>query len=101
MTRVIRNKFVMMILKHQSIAKFLKSEKVHRENKNIIIYGIRESQETEAIDRKKDVTKIVGELCEFVNVDAGIIKNVVRLVKESMVITTQQRRTQIRHVQSR
>jgi len=40
-----------------------------------------ESQETEAIDRKRDDTKIVVEFCEFVNVDAGIIKNVVRLGK--------------------
>ena len=53
------------------------------ERKNIIIHGIRESQETEAIDRKREDTNIVVELCEFVNVDAWFIKNVVRLSKRN------------------
>jgi hypothetical protein len=49
--------------------------------------GIREShdQETEAIDRKRDDTNIVVELCEFVNVDAGIIENVVRLSNRTSI----------------
>ena len=56
---------------------------MHREKKKpIIIHGIRESQETDAIDIKRDDTNIVVELCEFVNVDAGVIKNVVRLGKK-------------------
>ena len=57
-------------------------ESVQRE-KSIIIHGIKESQETEAIDRKRDDTNIVVELCEFVNVDVGIIKKVVRLGKRN------------------
>lgn len=50
--------------------------------KNIIVFGIDESEATEASERKEDDTNVMIDLFKAVEVDPDTIKNVVRLGKK-------------------